>query len=554
MRAPDRKPLYRHIDVALRRAAGAPLTHAPDRWPDLTDTDACREWLDEMWSRPDLADAVRRASPSLGEGVDAIRAGHAVGDKQIRSATLSTGRYLLRSIGRPTPFGLFAGVAPVTLGRTAQAEWGDGHRAVARVSTGWLADIISRAEECPKLLERFHVVVTDLAVRRGGRLEVPQGPNRVTIRYTRAVAAVRDAAATPVCFGALIDTLAEGFTADRSTVKDMLTELVRQGYLLTTLRAPFTVTDPFAHLMDRLHDTDADTVADTASLVRDLDAILADLRHHNDETTTSAEQNRICATIARRMRELSPAGRTPLALDLLLDCAVRLPHHVAQEMERAASALLRLTRQPTGEAAWRNYHAAFADRYGTGTLIPLAEVLDPDAGLGYPAGYRGSVLPAPTPGISERDERLLAMAWQAMADGTREIILTDEQVGVLTDEKFDERYIPPHVELSARIHAASTQALDRGDFMLTVAPARSAGTLTSRFTPTATGSGLAEAYRALPAATDGALRAQLSFGPLYPHAENVCRVPAYLDHVLPLGEHRRRHAAHSGRPRHHRDP
>jgi lantibiotic biosynthesis protein len=40
-----------------------------------------------MWSRPDLADAVRQASPSLGESVDAIRAGHTVSKKQIRSAT-----------------------------------------------------------------------------------------------------------------------------------------------------------------------------------------------------------------------------------------------------------------------------------------------------------------------------------------------------------------------------------------------------------------------------------------------------------------------------------
>ena len=538
MRAGDRKPLYRHIGVALLRAAAVPLTSAVNRWPDLTDSDACRLWLEEMWSRSDLADAVRQASPSLGEGVDAIRAGRAVGDKQLRSATLSTARYLLRSIGRPTPFGLFAGVAPVALGRTAQAQWGRDHRAVARVNTGWLADIITRVEGCPELLERLDVVVTDLAVRRGGRLEVPQGPNRVTIRYTRAVAAVRDMATTPVRFGVLIDTLVEDFRADRSTVRDMLTELVRQGYLLTSLRAPFTVTDPFAHLLDRLHDADAEHLSAVASLMRDLDAIRDDLCRHNHENTTRAEQSRVRATITPRMRELSPAGRTPLAMDLLLDCAVRLPRQVAQEMERAASVLLRLTRQPTGEAVWRDYHAAFVDRYGTGTLVPLVEVLDPDAGLGYPAGYRGSVLPAPTPGISERDERLLTWAWQAMAEGTREIVLTDEQVGELTDETFDEHYIPPHVELSARVHAATTAMLERGDFLLTVAPARSAGTLTSRFTPTATGSGLAQAYRALPAATDGALRVQMSFGPLYPHAENVCRVPTYLDHVLSLGEHR----------------
>lgn len=62
----DKKPLYRHTDVALLRAATAPLTNAPDQWPDLADTGACRVWLDQMWSRPDLADAVRQASPSLG--------------------------------------------------------------------------------------------------------------------------------------------------------------------------------------------------------------------------------------------------------------------------------------------------------------------------------------------------------------------------------------------------------------------------------------------------------------------------------------------------------
>ena len=57
MRALDRKSLYRHIDVALLRAAAAPLTHAPDHWPDLTDTGACRVWLHQMWSRPNLVDA-----------------------------------------------------------------------------------------------------------------------------------------------------------------------------------------------------------------------------------------------------------------------------------------------------------------------------------------------------------------------------------------------------------------------------------------------------------------------------------------------------------------
>ncbi|WP_433264708.1 lantibiotic dehydratase [Actinosynnema sp. CS-041913] len=533
-----RKPLYRHTGVALLRSAAAPLTDAPDRWPDPTDIPGCRSWLDRMWSRPGLAEAVRQASPSLADRVDAIRRGHAMPDKQVRGATLSTARYALRGIGRPTPFGLFAGVASAGIADTTRAQWGEDHRATVRVNTEWLADITARAEAVPELLERLDVTVNDLAVRRGDRLEVPHGANRVAIRHTSVVAAVRDMAAMPIRFGVLVDKLAEDFAADRRRVLDTLTELVRQGHLLTCLRAPFTVTDPFAHLMARLHAADADALPDISAPLDELNVVLAELRHHNDQATPLVEQQRLRTTLSNRMRRLSPVGRTPLAADLLLDCDVRVPTDVAREMELAASALLRTTRHPTGTQVWRDYHAAFVDRYGTGTLVPLLDVVLPDAGLGYPARYEGSLLTTPVPGAAPRDERLAALAWRAMADGTREIVLTDDDVTELTDEDFDDRFIPPHVELSARVHATSVSAMERGEFTLTVAPARSAGTLTSRFTPMATGSGLAEVYRTLPAATEGALRAQLSFGPKYAPAENVCRVPAYLDHVIPLGEHR----------------
>lgn len=57
------KPLYQHVHVALLRAASAALTDAPDQWPDPTDTAGCRTWLDQMWSNPELAEAIVLASP-----------------------------------------------------------------------------------------------------------------------------------------------------------------------------------------------------------------------------------------------------------------------------------------------------------------------------------------------------------------------------------------------------------------------------------------------------------------------------------------------------------
>jgi lantibiotic biosynthesis protein len=261
MRRPDRKPLYRHVGVALLRAAVAPQADALGVWPDLTDTEACRKWLDLVWSRTDFTNAVRHASPVLANRSDTIRSGRTVGDKEIRRTAASTARYLLRATGRPTPFGFFAGVAPVALGRSVVARWGDGHRPVVRVSSEWLADVIARLEACPELLDRLDVVFTDLAIRRGNRLEVPQGPNRASIRYTSAVHAVTDAAAVPVRFGVLASKLMEIFTeVDQATVRAMLTELVQQEFLITTLRAPFTDTDPLAHLVDRLREAGADTL------------------------------------------------------------------------------------------------------------------------------------------------------------------------------------------------------------------------------------------------------------------------------------------------------
>ncbi|MEV7012923.1 lantibiotic dehydratase [Streptosporangium sp. NPDC051022] len=531
--------LYRHSGTALLRATVAPLTALPDRWPDLADVASCRAWLKEVWADAGFADAIREASTGLAERIDAIAADQTVKPKQLRRVAVSAARYLLRATGRPTPFGLFAGVAPVSIGPAPHVRWGTGHRPIARVDTEWLSSVIDDLEADPDLLNRLDVVFNNLAAQRGGRLQIPQGgPNRVSIRLTGVIRFVQVAAAAPVRFAGLADKLAATANADRAKVVGLLTELIRQGFLITGLRAPLTVTDPLTHLLDRLHAVDADTVPAIAPVIRSLDAIRTDLHRHNhaDPGTDLAGDRE---AIRGRMRHLATAGRTPLALDLVLDCDARLPACLFEDLERAVGALLRLTRQPTGDAVWRNYHAAFWERYSTGSLVALTELLDPATGLGYPAEYPGSMMPPPSRGPNQRDERLLALAWRALADGSREIVLTDEAIDALAaDQRFDTRYIAPHVEVSARVHAAGLDALRSGGYTLMVAPARAAGTLTSRFSVAATGADLAEIYREMPSLIEGALPAQLSFPPLFAHSENVTRVPAYLPHVIALGEHR----------------
>ena len=532
--------LYRHRGVGLLRAAAAPSTGITDGWPDLADPDACRTWLRTVWAHPDFADGVRQASPGLADLIEALCDDQEAPVKDVQRATRSVLRYVLRATGRHTPFGLFAGVAPAWVGSTARVRWGDEHRAVARVDAQWLADVIGRLETDPELLERLEVVFNDLAVQRGGRLHAPHGPTKVSIRNTSAVQAARDAASSPLRFGTLANKLTEAFPgAERATVCGMLTDLTRQGLLITCLRAPLTVPDQLAHLLDRLREVGADDLPSVAPMLHELESIASHVNAHNEQPAVRA-QALTREYVGRRMSTLSREGRTRLAVDLRLDCAVQLPEDVAREVEWAATALARLGRQLTGEPAWRDYYSAFCDRYGVGSLVPLRDVVDPDAGLGMPNGYPGSVLPSPSGAISsQRDELLLTMAWQTMAGGVREIVLTDDLIDDLAvGDPSTRPRIPPHVEVGARIHAVSIEALNRGDFTLTVHPGRCAGTLTSRFATIIPNACLDDVYRAVPVATNGAIAVQVSFPPAYAHAENVIRLPAHLPHVLPLGEHR----------------
>ncbi|MER6817454.1 lantibiotic dehydratase [Spirillospora sp. NPDC000708] len=542
MTNPD--PLYRPAPGGLLRAVRSRAQALPLGWPDLTgaaDPEGWAAWLRKVWTGA-TAEAIGCASPSLTRRVEEILAGKEVPPRQIRRAVVSVTRYLLREASRPTPFGLFAGVADVDFGRCADVRWGSGHRVLARPDAEWLNDIITGLERCSALLERLPVVISTLRQAHGDRLSVPSGAGRVEIRHTRVISSVEALASTPVPFADLAAQLSEEFPrVATSTVTGMLAELVEQRVLVTALRPPATVADPLGYLVAQLRRVHAGDVDAVAGVLAELEEIGIDLARHNGADPAGPRDAGERAAIETRIRGLSAAGRSPLMVELRLDCRVRLPDSISREMAAATSALIRLSPQPGGFAAWRQYHEAFLDHYGTGTLVPLTDVLAPGTGLGLPGGYPGSPLPEPPASVAAqnrpigRDAALLALAHRAVMDGTGEVVLDDAAISALGAD-MDQVRIPAHVELTARIHATGRAALDRGEYTLTVAPARAAGTMTGRFVRAA--SPLGAVFAAVPTMVDGAIAAQVSTPMAYPHADNIASTSQFLPHLIPLGEHR----------------
>lgn len=534
---------YQWQGVAMLRATTSTGPADIPRTLNLDNVAVTRGWLNRIWQGEDFRSALEPATPVLSDAIDAVVRGRQSEPRHVRRTALSTVSYLLRWQHRPTPLGLFAGTAPMSIGPRASAQWREKHRATVRPDAEWVTDMVLRLQRTPALLKRLPLIANNAAHTRGERLVAPGPPSdghavllapvEVSVRNARPVAAAMEAARTPVPYEELHEHLRDSFPqAMPQKIDALLLGLVEQQFLISSLWAPMTTVDAFQHLCRELDRHQADNVPEVRDLVHALHALRDDLSTQQpvlSDTSVSA--------LAARMRTLTPITSTPLLIDTALDCETQLPYAVIAEVQAAVSALYRTTPQPYGYQHWRDYHRRFRARYGVGTLVPVMDLVS-DSGLGLPAGYVGSERGAAPKLRTDRDELLLALMQQVFLDGRDELRLTDEMVDALEEAAgSDERLFVPRVETAFEVHSASTTALSRGffDILLTAAP-RPGSSMAGRFAhilPPAHQDALAATYHGAP---DG-LTAQLVFPPRRHRNENVTRTPRLLPHVIRLSGH-----------------
>ncbi|MGW3562774.1 lantibiotic dehydratase [Streptomyces sp. NPDC000941] len=501
-----------------------------------------RAWLATVW-RDQVSDALAAASPILFQQVAAILDGKHTDARRVRRAVLSLASYLLRWSHRPTPFGVFAGVAPAQIGQGPRVVWSDKRRTVLRADADWLTDVITRLEQSPELLGRLDVVANNAGQQRGNRHVVPGLPSdahakrlapvELSIRRTRPVAAALSAAVTPVPYSSLLRGLAELFPAARpDQLSGLLADLLSKHILISSLWPPMTCADTLTHVCEQLEKANAASISDIADLASQLASIRDGVNH--PETPAPWAPG---AQLAQSMQHVSATARVPLLVDTVLDCDVQLPEHLASEAAEAATVMYRLTPHPYGYPQWRDYHQRFRARYGAGAMVPVLDLVA-DSGLGFPADYLGADRTRAPRHLVERDETVLTLLQQAMLDDSPEIVLTKTTVSKLTAGDT-ELFLPvPRAEVAVEIHAASLDAIQHSDYRLLITGApRPGSSMFGRFAhllPPEAQSALASSYAT---ASPGAIPAQLSFPPRRRRNENVTRAMQLLPHVIPLGEH-----------------
>ncbi|GAO08699.1 putative lanthionine biosynthesis protein [Streptomyces lydicamycinicus] len=548
------RQLYRCGQSVLVRAACWSELDLP-AWPDMADdspgqVQRWREWLAEVWALSAVAEAIELASPDLAQQVGAVCSDARLDVRQVRRTVLSVIRYVMRMTSRATPFGLFAGVAPAEFGAETAVRWGERHRALARADSAWLSDVIGQLEAVPEVLCRLPLMANAAVFLRGNRLVVPYPPRRrpveggavaeARLRYTAPVRVAVEAARAPVRYDELVEKVAAEFPKAAGKIAPLIETLVEHGALITSLHAPSTTFDAFAHLMDQVEAARIEDVPEASEIVGRLRSVRRRMNEHSQVGTGPASRC-LRAELRGLMTDVSAVASQPLAVDLRVDCSLTLPREVRREAESAATALAQLTAWPFGTAAWKEYHNRFFERYGIGSLVPLRDVVDPDIGLGFPAGYLDGE-PEPEGLASTRDHQLLALAQSAALDGRDEVQLDEQTITELQLGDRKRLQIPPHFELRFQLHAESVHALDSGDFTLSVISAsRGVGTLSGRFIGLLDESDRARAAREiaqLPTTDPGTRLAQLSFAPLDPSDAHVTRAPALAPEIISVAEHR----------------
>jgi len=467
---------------------------------------ALRHQLRDIIARPDLAEALALASPSLSARVpDWLSAPTSARGRQIEERLI---KYFLRASTRAIPFGLFAGWSVGVPGDGVALEIDTASfRRLSRPSAPCvfrLAAMLAREPAWRDVL-RYHP--NSCLSTSGGRLAFvardDRDPDWASFsRVTAEPSLHADAALARARGGASFDELCAAILScdpdlDAGEARDFVEQMIDAQLLVDDLTPLTTGPEPAQALAERLG-TNAGERARAFRAACDL-LRADDARPLGDP----GRYERPRALLVEALSEPSSAAVTPggeraLGSDGLIRVdlynpqdGVTLDGKVFSELLRGLEVHLRLT-PATDEL--RRFRSDFAERYGA-REVPLLEALDEEIGVGLDHGdapesalLTGLWLEPPKtqpppsaargPGAETHlRERLFGL----LRRGERELSLREGDLTALTPPRRAE--VPSSFTAFATLLASDAEAIGRGDFLLELRGmvAASPADYTSRF-------------------------------------------------------------------------
>ena len=438
-----------------------------------------RARLEATCTEPGFREAIFVASPSLESAIDSWRK-DPDGDRGQR-AEAALVAYLMRAASRPTPFGLFAGCTTGRIGETTRlpVPGRSGLRRHTRLDMDYLWTLAQAIEADPALRAGLRYRPNSGLYEIGGRLLFPEARDHGGSRSYHLVAVDN----TPYLAqtlalargGERLEVLARALvTSDISLAEaaEYVGELVDSQLLVADSQPQVTGPPPGDDMATVLAGSGA------GGALREAQERLAAIDAAGIGASPEAYRQ-----IAADLGGL-PAAPDPQRLvqvDLVKPAAgTTLSGQVAADILRGAQIMHALTR-PGGAGALAGFREQFARRYETREM-PLAQVLDEETGIGFPApgqaGTEGAPLLAGLPlravaGQAEtwtrRDAFLCRKLTAALAAGRDEVSIEAAEADDLRGG--DDLPLPDAFDVVAAIVAPSPDAVRDGAYQVLIGSA-----------------------------------------------------------------------------------
>lgn len=449
-----------------------------------SDRESLRANLREQLERPAVREALFIASPSLDETLgqwlenpDSER-----GQKAERALV----RYFLRMAHRPTPFGLFAGCAVGELGEMTNLWVPDatGLRRHTRLDMGYLFALGAALTKDPSVRAALRFRPNSSLYEARGQLRYAEthveGRSR---RFSLVMVEPSDhlnGTLQRAQDGATVEELSAALVAWDAEVsleeaRGFVGELLDAQLLVAELEPNVTGPESLQSFLDVLSGSQNSA---PAALAREtLQGVQEGLRALDVKglgqpaaayhaIATALESLPAKVELAQLFQvDLTKQGQVPT-----------LGANVMREVERGIHLLHRFASVGETEAV-RHFREKFLERYESRT-VPLVEVLDDEAGIGFDSGSDASEASPLLVGLAlgggqpaaatlgAGHVHLLRRLVDAARNGALEVQLTEADVTSLKDGPEPPPELPDAMAVSATLLASSPEAVSRGEFRL----------------------------------------------------------------------------------------
>ena len=465
---------------------------SPELEPALReDRAALRTRLGELLWQPEVHEALFVASPSLHAclGLWQREPESERGQKVERSLV----RYVLRMVGRPTPFGLFAGCSVGTLGERTRLRLGprSSYQRHTRLDMDYACLLTEALARTPELRQHISYRPNTSLYRASGRLRYAEGRLREKVRSYHLVAVepseylestlarAREGASPEALARALVEMDPE---IGLEEAAEYVTELIDSQLLVPEFEPPVTGPEALPELISQLQ-----RLPGGAPFVDALLPVRAALEQLDSGGLGASSEHYL--EVSRMLSGLPAPVELPrlFQVDMVKPAPEAvLGREVIRELERGVRLLHRLTPRPRRDALER-FREAFSQRYEA-REVPLLEALDAEAGIGFDASNASSAEAAPLlagmalggaadggtgDGFGEREILLLRKLEEAVRTGSQVLELDDALVERL--ENKERQPLPDSFAVMASVAAESEAAIAQGRFQLKLSAAAASG-------------------------------------------------------------------------------